>query len=91
MKSNLLVSTLNGILALTASAALMNSCVTSGTNSSAASADMGECHGVNSCKGTGACGGKGNSCAGKNSCKGQGWLKLSKADCEAKSGKFKAG
>ena len=50
----------------------------------------GECHGINSCKGTGECGGKGHSCAGKNSCKGQGWLKMSKQDCDAKKGTFKA-
>ncbi|TGK01249.1 hypothetical protein EHQ53_08940 [Leptospira langatensis] len=49
----------------------------------------GECHGINSCKGTGDCGGKGHSCAGKNSCKGQGWMSLTKKDCEAKKGKFK--
>lgn len=45
---------------------------------------VGECHGVNSCKGTGACGGKGHSCAGKNSCKGEAWLKMTKAECDAK-------
>jgi len=52
---------------------------------------MGECHGVNSCKGKGECGGKGHSCAGKNSCKGKGWVKMNKADCEEKGGEFKAG
>jgi len=50
---------------------------------------VGECQGMNSCKGTGACGGKGHSCAGQNKCKGQGWLKLSKKDCLAKNGTFK--
>ncbi|PNV72114.1 BufA2 family periplasmic bufferin-type metallophore [Leptospira inadai] len=49
----------------------------------------GECHGINSCKGTGECGGKGHSCAGKNSCKGQGWISLSKKDCDTKKGTFK--
>jgi uncharacterized membrane protein len=34
------------------------------------------CYGINACKGTGDCGGKGTSCMGTNSCKGQGWLKL---------------
>ena len=42
-----------------------------------------ECNGVNSCKGTGACGGKTHSCAGKNSCKGHGFLKMTQADCDA--------
>jgi uncharacterized membrane protein len=49
----------------------------------------GECHGINSCKGTGACHGAGNTCAGTNACKGKGWIKSTKADCEAKGGKFK--
>jgi hypothetical protein len=56
----------------------------------AASAAEGECHGVNSCKGKGECGGKGHSCAGKNSCKGKGWVKATKEECAQKHGKFKA-
>ena len=39
------------------------------------------CYGINKCKGTGDCGGKGHSCAGKNECKGQGSIALSKEDC----------
>ena len=50
----------------------------------------GECHGVNSCKGKGECGGEGHECAGKNSCKGHGWVKMSKADCAKKKGKYVA-
>jgi hypothetical protein len=56
----------------------------------AAEPAKGECHGMNSCKGTGACGGKGHSCAGLNECKGQGWLKMTKKACEEKKGTFKA-
>lgn len=51
---------------------------------------MGQCHGINSCKGTGACGGKTHSCAGQNSCKGKGWLKMSEEQCNNASGDFKA-
>jgi len=40
-----------------------------------------KCYGVNKCKGTGACGGKGHSCHGKNECKGQGWLAIDKDTC----------
>ena len=40
-----------------------------------------KCYGVNKCKGTGACGGKGHSCAGKNACKGQGWLSIDEENC----------
>lgn len=51
----------------------------------------GECHGINSCKGKGDCGGKGYSCAGKNSCKGKGWLNMSQEDCDKKGGQYKKG
>lgn len=43
--------------------------------------DSVRCYGVNKCKGTGDCGGKGHSCKGENSCKGQGYLKLPKDVC----------
>ncbi len=88
MKSKLFGSTINGVIAIAAFAGLATSCV---TTSSTNSADMGECHGINSCKGQGACGGKSHSCAGKNSCKGKGWLKMSNAECNEQGGKFKAG
>ena len=39
------------------------------------------CYGVNKCKATGACGGKGHSCAGENACKGQGYLKIDAETC----------
>jgi hypothetical protein len=52
------------------------------------SAAMGECHGINACKGKGECGGKGYSCAGKNACKGKGWIKMKKSDCDSKGGRF---
>ncbi|MBX7230960.1 MAG: hypothetical protein K1X29_02640 [Bdellovibrionales bacterium] len=62
---------------------------TKATTDTSGAMAQGECHGVNSCKGTGECGGAGHSCAGKNSCKGQGWVKLSKKDCDTKGGTFK--
>lgn len=52
--------------------------------------DMGQCHGVNSCKGKSACATAESSCAGHNSCKGKGWISTNAADCQAKGGKFKA-
>ncbi len=49
------------------------------------------CSGINSCKGTGACGGAGHSCAGKNECKGKGWVNTSSAEeCTKKGGKVVA-
>lgn len=44
------------------------------------------CGGVNSCKGQTACRSANNSCKGQNNCKGEGWLYLTKEDCEAKGG-----
>ncbi len=51
------------------------------TTASAEEGDTVRCYGVNKCKGTGDCGGKGHSCAGENSCKGQGYLNLDKETC----------
>jgi len=51
---------------------------------------MGQCHGINSCKGTSACHSEKNSCAGTNSCKGKGWMKTSEKECKEKKGTFKA-
>jgi uncharacterized membrane protein len=34
------------------------------------------CYGINKCKGTGDCSGKGHKCAGQNACKGQGHINL---------------
>jgi len=47
-----------------------------------------KCEGVNSCKGTSACATAHNSCQGQNKCKGQGFLQLSKADCDAAKAKL---
>ncbi len=54
-------------------------------------AAKGECWGINACKGTGDCAGKGHSCAGQNQCKGKGWVKATKAECDEQGGEFKAG
>jgi len=53
------------------------------TPGSASADDSGKvnCYGVNKCKGTGSCGGKGHSCAGENACRGQGYLKIDKETC----------
>lgn len=68
---------------------MMAGCATSKATADKTSTVKGECHGINSCKGTGDCGGAGTSCAGTNACKGQGWVKMTKADCDAKGGSFK--
>lgn len=43
----------------------------------------GHCVGANACGGKGACGTAANACAGKNACKGQGFLAMTKAECDA--------
>jgi uncharacterized membrane protein len=49
------------------------------------------CYGINKCKGTGECGGKGHSCAGENECAGKGWIKLEKEKClKIKGGRLTA-
>lgn len=50
--------------------------------------DLGECHGVNTCRGQSACETATTDCAGQNACKGKGWINISKKDCDAKGGKF---
>jgi hypothetical protein len=54
-------------------------------------ADEGHCIGANACKGQSACKGGNHSCKGLNACKGQGFAEMTKADCAAAKGKFKAG
>lgn len=85
-RKGLMSAALGGLVLATAISA---SAAEEAGDASTAGAKTGQCHGINSCKGTGACHGAGNSCAGSNSCKGKGWLKLSKADCDAKGGTFK--
>jgi len=49
-----------------------------------------KCEGINSCKGTGACGSATNACAGKNACKGKGWVHATAKECKEKGGKVLA-
>ncbi|HEX4924643.1 MAG TPA: hypothetical protein VFV50_11175 [Bdellovibrionales bacterium] len=55
----------------------------------AVTAQTGECHGINACKGKGECGSPTYSCAGNNACKGKGWISMTEADCLKKKGTFK--
>jgi uncharacterized membrane protein len=48
----------------------------------------GKCMGVNGCKGQSDCATSAGACKGQNTCKGHGFLKMSKADCDAKGGTF---
>jgi len=46
-----------------------------------------KCEGVNSCKGHGECKSAQNACKGKNGCGGQGFLMMTKAECDAAKAK----
>ena len=84
--------TYKGSTALLASAAagLLVAAAAIGMPSTVHAEDV-ECYGVNKCKGTGECGGKGHSCHGKNECAGQGWIKLDKEKClKIKGGRLTA-
>jgi hypothetical protein len=59
--------------------------------STVAQAADGHCMGANACKGQSACKGGKSPGPGANACKGQGFTSMSKADCVAAKGKFKAG
>jgi hypothetical protein len=54
---------------------------------SAQAAEKGKCIGANSCKGSSACKSASSACKGHNACKGQGWLDMTKAECDAAKGK----
>ena len=74
-KRTLVAASVAGLLAAAGLASLHQSA------QAADEADHVPCYGINKCKGTGECGGKGHSCSGKNECKGQGFLKLEKDTC----------
>lgn len=89
-----------GLTAAALAALALGACAHHGKGSASADAasseagKKGECHGVNACKGKGACGGAdggGHECAGSNACKGKGWLSLTEAECKGLNGKFKPG
>ena len=75
-KKMLLAASIAGLMTVAASAA----------DTMAPAAESVPCYGVNACKGTGDCGGKGSSCAGKNACKGQGFIKLAADTCSRING-----
>ncbi len=86
MKSKLLMAALAGYAIASVSTAAETAKKPADTKTTA----MGECHGVNACKGQGICGGNGHECAGKNACKGQGRLSTTEKDCKSQKGKWKA-
>ena len=79
---------LSGAAVAAAAAALfVTGCAGTGGDSYGATAAKVHCVGVNSCKGQSDCKSATNSCKGQNACKGQGFLALTKSECDAKGGK----
>src|SRR6516162_4967265 len=76
-----------GGAAVAAAAALLFGALATHT----ASADEAKvkCMGANACKGQSACKSAQHACKGMNSCKGQGFLEMSKADCDTAKAKAK--
>ena len=70
-KKMLVAASIAGLMAVSTTVAATN----------ALAGEAAPCYGVNACKGTGDCGGKGYSCAGNNACKGQGFIKIDKDVC----------
>ncbi len=81
----------NTKITLATAAALLVGCSSNADTVSAdqSALDMGQCLGVNSCKGSGSCASPANNCASQNSCKGKGWLALNKQECSDRKGKFR--
>ena len=75
----------SGLMVAAAAAALFISGAV--VHQSAKADDTVHCSGVNACKGQGSCKGASNACKAQNACKGQGFVNLSKAECDAKGGK----
>jgi uncharacterized membrane protein len=73
-------SNTGGLLLASAVAGLMLAGGVAGTAAAEEKEEV-RCYGVNKCKGSGDCGGKGHSCAGENACKGQGYLKMAADTC----------
>ena len=76
-KKALLAASIAGIIAVSASMIATNA----QADETQAELKPVPCYGINACKGTGDCGGKGYSCAGKNGCKSQGFINLQADVC----------
>lgn len=75
-----------GVLLAATAAALFSTANIAYAAGASAAGDQVKCSGVNACKGMSECATAKNSCKGHNSCKGQGWMSMTKADCDAKGG-----
>ena len=83
-------TTLKGLMLATAAAGLFATAGFTAAHEGEGSAAKIHCEGVNACGGKGDCKGE-NGCKGKNSCKGQGFLEMSKEECDAAKAKMEQG
>lgn len=74
------------LLAATAAALFGTATIATAADEQMATTQV-KCYGINACKGMSECATASNACKSQNSCKGQGWMHMSKADCDAKGGK----
>ncbi|HEY4127366.1 MAG TPA: hypothetical protein VGN70_04920 [Gammaproteobacteria bacterium] len=82
------VSTSRG-LALAAAAATLFVLAPLAAYADAGADQIGNCYGVNACKGKSSCKTADNSCVGKNSCKGKGFVDtVSHGTCDQLGGRF---
>jgi uncharacterized membrane protein len=81
---NTQLKTTGGVIAVTAAALLAIAPV------SASAAQTGKCIGANSCKGQSSCKTATSSCKGLNSCKGQGFLEMTRVQCDEAGGQFES-
>lgn len=75
-----------GFLLAAAAAALFSTANIAYAADESSAGDQVKCSGVNACKGLSECATAASSCKGHNSCKGQGFLQMTKSDCDAKGG-----
>jgi hypothetical protein len=83
-------TTLKGLVLATAAAGLFATAGFAAAHEGEGAAAKVHCEGVNSCAGKGDCKGE-NGCKGKNNCKGQGFLEMSKGECDAAKAKMEKG
>jgi hypothetical protein len=76
----------------TTSGGAVESTTGTGTDTVATGDENVKCFGINTCQGQSVCAvnkpdlGIEHSCAGENACQGKGWIKVTRSECEAKSG-----
>ena len=75
-----------GILMAATAAALFSTAGIVNAGETSKGSDHVKCSGVNACKGMSDCATASSACKGHNSCKGEGWLQMSRSECDAKGG-----